>query len=139
MARKVNVRKSMPKGMSEDTDLLNDMFSQMTGTENADTEILIPKFCKLHGLLSKYSRIYQMLLKFNDFTDKFQENKTNFDEISEFIKKLDALVEENNVYLTSLQTSSIEEVNVVYKKLKASKKTFFLMGNQFWLPGDCQC
>ena len=41
--RAVKIKKMIPKGSEEDTAVLNDMFAQMTGTENADTDVIIPK------------------------------------------------------------------------------------------------
>ena len=119
---KVRIKKIIPKGSDDDTELLNDMFSQMTGTENADVEIIIPKFCKLHGFISKYIKIYQMLLKFNEFIDRFPEHKENFNEIALYVKKLEVIVAENENYVNSLKNCSKDEVNRVYKKLKAMKE-----------------
>lgn len=119
---KVRIKKIIPKGSDDDTELLNDMFSQMTGAENADVEIIIPKFCKLHGYINKYIKIYQMLLKFNEFVDQFPEYKENFNEISVYVKKLEAISAENENYVNSLKNCSKDEVNKVYKKLKAMKE-----------------
>ena len=47
----VKIKKMMPKGSAEDANMLNDMFSQMTGSENADPDIIIPKLCNLNNLL----------------------------------------------------------------------------------------
>ena len=41
------IKKIVRKGNVEDTDALNDMFSQMTGAEDADPDIIIPKFKKV--------------------------------------------------------------------------------------------
>ena len=119
---KVRIKKIVPKGSDDDTELLNDMFSQMTGSENADVDIIIPKFCKLHGYITKYIKIYQMLLKFNEFIDRFPEYKENFNEIAAYVNKLEAISTENENYVNSLKNCSKDEVNKVYKKLKSMKE-----------------
>ena len=119
----VKVKKMMPKGSAEDSDLLNDMFSQMTGAENAYPDIIIPKLCTLHNLLSKYSKIYQLLLIFSEFIDNFPEHKASFLEIVVFIEKIEKLVGTNNALTeTALRNSSADEVNTLYKKLKNTKE-----------------
>ena len=119
----VKVKKMMPKGSADDADLLNDMFSQMTGAENADPDIIIPKLCTLHNLLSKYSKIYQLLLNFSEFIDNFPEHKASFLEIVVFIEKIEKLVGTDNALTeTALRNSSADEVNTLYKKLKNTKE-----------------
>ena len=44
---RVKIKKTISNG-SDDANVLNDMFAQMTGTNHADPEIIIPKFLKLH-------------------------------------------------------------------------------------------
>ena len=77
---RVKVKKIMPKGSEEDTNVLNDMFEQMTGSQGADLEIIIPKLTRIHNLLTKFIKIYNLLLNFNDFIDKFQEYNKEFDD-----------------------------------------------------------
>lgn len=119
----VKVKKMMHKGSPEDSDLLNNMFSQMTGAENADPEIIIPKLCKLHSLLSKYSTIYQLLLHFREFIDNFPEYKKDFLEISDFAEKIDKIVGlDNSINEEALKNSSSDHVNKLYKTLKNTKE-----------------
>lgn len=118
---KVKIKKIVPKN-SGDSELLNDMFSQMTGAENADTDIIIPKFCKLIELIKKYSRVYQMLLNFSEFIDNFPDCNDNFDEIKAFIVSLDKLLNDNLITEQSLRNSSVNDVNILYKKFKNSKE-----------------
>ena len=61
---RVKVKKIMPKGSEEDTNVLNDMFEQMTGSQGADLEIIIPKLTRIHNLLTKFIKIYNLLLTF---------------------------------------------------------------------------
>ena len=115
----VKVKKIMPKGSPDDANVLNDMFSQMTGAENADPEIIIPKLCKLHTLLNKYSKIYQMLLKFNEFIDKFPEHENDFLDIRKFIENIAKISDSgNSITEESLKNSTSDNVNTMYKKLK---------------------
>ena len=115
----VKVKKIMPKGSPDDANVLNDMFSQMTGAENADPEIIIPKLCKLYTLLNKYSKIYQMLLKFNEFIDKFPEHENDFLDIRKFIENIAKISDSgNSITEESLKNSTSDNVNTMYKKLK---------------------
>ena len=66
-ARGVKVKKMQQKGSVEDANLLNDMFSQMTGSNNADSDIIIPKFIKLKELVTKYFKIFNLLINFDEF------------------------------------------------------------------------
>ena len=66
---RATVKKIIPKGDDQDTNMLNDMFEQMTGSQNADHEIIIPKFIRINEKISKFIKIYTMLLNFNEFVD----------------------------------------------------------------------
>ena len=119
---RVKVKKSIPKGSSEDADLLNDMFSQMTGSENSDPDIIIPKLCELRTMLSKYVKIYHMLLNFKEFIDNFPEYSAEFLEIHEFIKTIEPLIDDKEINEASLKNHTIQQVNMLYKKLKNTKE-----------------
>ena len=118
--RAVKIKKMIPKGSEEDTAVLNDMFAQMTGTENADTDVIIPKIKKLHGGLKKYSQIYKMLLGFKEFVDKFPEYENEFGDINNFVKKVTELVEDTQI--DSLEKMDASAVNNIYKQLKDRKE-----------------
>ena len=116
---RVKVKKIMPKGSEEDTNVLNDMFEQMTGSQGADLEIIIPKLTRIHNLLTKFIKIYNLLLNFNDFIDKFQEYNKEFDEIRDFIKNIQKLVDTNKeLSEDKLKTMTTDQVNALYKTLK---------------------
>jgi hypothetical protein len=116
---RVKVKKVMPNGSEEDANVLNDMFEQMTGSQGADTEIIIPKLTRLHNLLTKFIKIYQLLLNFGDFIDKFQEYNKEFDEIRDFIKNIQKIVDtEQSLSETKLKTMHNDQVNNLYKTLK---------------------
>lgn len=118
----VKVKKMMAKS-DGDTEALNEMFSQMTGAENADPDIIVPKLCKLQELLKKYYTIYNMLIGFKDFVDNFPEHEENFAEIKTFSNKVKDLLESDPYNFTkeSLQNESANYVNTVYKRLKDEK------------------
>jgi hypothetical protein len=122
MGRGVKVKKMMSKGSTGDAELLNDMFSQMTGAENADVDIIIPKLCSLHNMLAKYSKIYKLLINFNEFKDNFPEHKECFSEILVFIEKIDKLVGGTTLTEESLRKSTVEQVNILYKTLKKTNE-----------------
>lgn len=107
-------------GGAEDTVALNEMFSQITGVENADPSIITPKLHKLQGLLSKYAKIYNMLIGFNDFVGNFPEHKDQFDDIELFSAKIKTLLESDPYDFTkkSLADASSNYVNTVFKRLK---------------------
>jgi hypothetical protein len=42
----VRMKKMMSKNSAEDTEMLNDMFSKMVGSEDADVDIIIPKISR---------------------------------------------------------------------------------------------
>ena len=121
--QKVKVKKVMPKGSEEDTGALNDMFEQMTGSKGADTEIIIPKLMGLHNLLTKFIKVYQLLLNFNDFIDRFQEYKQEFDDIEEFINKLKNIIDvEHELSEDKLNLMSMEQINNLYNTLKIKQE-----------------
>ena len=120
---KVKVKKIMSSGSDEDADLLNDMFAQMTGTENADPDIIIPKICKLYTLVTKYAKIYKLLLDFTEFTERFPENKDDFAEIKQFVDSLGNIGGDGvNLSEEILKNKSIDDVNILYKKLKTTQE-----------------
>lgn len=120
----VRVKKIVSKDSSDDTEALNSMFAQMTGSENADIDIIIPKMLELHTLLKKYNTIYNMLLNFKEFVDKFPEYNQEFGEIKTFNDKLFTLVKTfNDTDEKSLRNASVDNVNTIYKKLKADAIT----------------
>jgi hypothetical protein len=117
--RGAKVKKIMPKGSSEDADVLNSMFDQMTGAQNADPEVIIPKLVAMHSSLAKFSKIYNLLLNFNDFTESFPEYEDKFAEIREFLAKVQIIIDEKELIDDEkLKQTSSEIVNTLYKKLK---------------------
>jgi hypothetical protein len=116
---RAKVKKITPSS-SEDTDVLNDMFAQMTGTENADPEIIIPKLARIQTLLNKFTKLYKLLLSFDEFISQFAEHKDEFDDISKFIQKIETLTGDSTVSTENLKKSSVDQVNALYKKLKTT-------------------
>lgn len=120
---KIKVKKIMPKGSVEDANVLNDMFEQMTGSQNADSSILIPKIIELNELLIKFCKVYTMLLNFNDFIDNFQEHKTEFDEIKRFIDDIQKIITpETEMSETKLKQLNDTQINSLYKELKSKSE-----------------
>ena len=116
---RVKVKKVIPNGSEEDANVLNDMFEQMTGSQGADPEIIIPKLTRLHNLLFKFIKIYHLLLNFSDFIDKFQEYNKEFDEIRDFIKNIQKIVDtDQELSENKLKLMGIDQVNNLYKTLK---------------------
>jgi hypothetical protein len=115
----IKVKKLMPKGSEEDANVLNDMFEQMTGSQGADPEIIIPKLTRLHNLLTKFIKIYKLLLNFSDFIDNFQEYNKCFDEIKEFINQISNIINtDHELTHDKLKLMDIDQINNLYKVLK---------------------
>ena len=118
----VKVKRMMPKGSAEDANMLNDMFSQMTGSENADPDIIIPKLCNLNNLLIKYSKVYKLLLTFKEFIDNFPECESNFTEISKFIESLENIITDSSKFTEEILKSwPADNINALYKQFKINK------------------
>jgi hypothetical protein len=117
--RGVKVKKIMPKGTAEDADVLNSMFDQMTGAQNADPEVIIPKLVAMHTALAKFSKIYNLLLNFDDFIGSFPEYEDKFAEIREFLAKVQLIIDvKEKIDENKLKQMSDDAVNILYKKLK---------------------
>jgi hypothetical protein len=122
MPRGIKVKKTKSKTVSQDDmNLLNEMFSQMTGNTNADIKIIIPKYVKIIDNLSKYIKIYSLLLNFTDFTNSFPELTSNFNEIRLFIDNLVEINKQYNMTSDDFTNTTPDEINIQYKKLKLEK------------------
>lgn len=104
----------------DETESLNDMFSQMTGLKNSDPDIIIPKLCSLLTKLQKYSKVYKLLLGFKEFISKFSEYTAEFDSITTFIKKLDDVCDIASSEKNKYAEMSADEINTMYKTLKTA-------------------
>ena len=117
--RHAKVKKITPNGSDEDATLLNDMFEQMTGSQGADIEIIIPKLTKLHNLLAKFVKVYKLLLNFGDFINKFQEYNPEFAEINSFITNIQKIIDvDHELSEDKLKAMSVDQINNLYKTLK---------------------
>ena len=117
-ARGVKVKKMQQKGSVEDANLLNDMFSQMTGSNNADSDIIIPKFIKLKELVTKYFKIFNLLINFDEFIKSFPEYTPEFDDIRKFLEKLEKIKNDDELTEKKLSDMNNDNVNKLYKELK---------------------
>ena len=113
----------LKKNISNDTDTseLNDLFEQMTGSQNADPDIIIPKIIKISELINKIIKLYNMLLKFDDFINSFNECTENFKEIEGFVKKL---VDLNTTIETvdKLKLMTNDDINKKFNDIKNAKE-----------------
>lgn len=112
---------------SEDVKDLQKMFSQITGTSDADRNVLIPKINAIFKNVVEYKKLYSILLNFTAFTTQFEEYKIWFEEIDLFMK---TLVESTNVDITKKYNettigpySDLDDVklNAFYKDLKSNE------------------
>lgn len=120
----VKIKRVMPKGAAaEDANILNDMFSQMTGADHSDPDVIIPKMIRLNELLLKYAKVYNLLITFKDFVDNFSEHKQEFLDIASFIEKIGNITTESNKFTeVILKTWDIAQINGLYKKMKSMKE-----------------
>lgn len=120
---RVKIKKIMPKGSDEDANVLNDMFEQMTGSQHADEDIVIPKLTRLHNLLNKFIKIYNLLLNFSEFIDKFQEYEKEFNEIKNFLINIKKIIDTSQeLSEDKLKNMGTESVNKLYKTLKSKQE-----------------
>lgn len=118
------IKKSISSTSDEDLKDLNKMFSQITGSSDADRDVLLPKTCKIYQKIKEYYKIYDLLLKFEPFTKCFEEYTFWFEDIELFLK---SLISTTNTDLTKSYTEQNEQeyhsyddakLNTFYKNLK---------------------
>ena len=120
MAVRVRTKK-ISRVSSDDTNILNDMFAQMTGAENADPDVIIPKYVNLNKLINKYVKMYKAMLNFTEFIKSFNEYIDEFSKISIFIENLEKLYD-NTISTESLSKMSAQDINDRYKKIKSENE-----------------
>jgi hypothetical protein len=108
----------------EDTEMLGQMFEQMTGMSDADTDIIIPKYTNVMLLIVKYIKIFGILTSFSEY-ENIEEIAMWFSEIKKFTSLLSKEADINTDYESaSFYKSLIEmeqtELNEKYKKIKES-------------------
>ena len=118
---RVKTKKAMPKGSAEDVQMLNSMFDQMTGTANADPEILCPKLLQLREALMKFHKVFTLFLNLNNFAEGFPECKESCDEIKLFLSKIEAIgIEEPNADRAKISALDPQTLNDAFAALKNS-------------------
>lgn len=115
----VKIKKTISKGLDDDTKELNEMFEQMTGSQSADLDIIIPKLVELHSLLNKYIKVFNLLLNFKEFIESFSEYESEFKCIKNFIDNIKEICDSENIFSEEkLKLMDINSVNTLYKSLK---------------------
>ena len=101
---------------NQDMSDLNNMFGQMTGAQNADPDIIIPKILNLSDHMDKFYRVYQSLINFKEFSNTFPQYMHWFTDISIFIEKLKL----NKITETKdeLYAMDVDTLNKKYSELK---------------------
>lgn len=118
---RAKVKQVMPKGSSEDIQMLNSMFDQMTGTAHADPEIIGPKFLQLTAALMKFHKVFKLFLTLHDFVESFPECKPACDEISVFMSKIEALdISDQEAHSAKISKMDKKELNDAFASLKDS-------------------
>lgn len=125
MAARCKIKKAFAKGASkEDMDEMNRMFNQMTGAEDADMEIIIPKIVNLKIEMAKLCRVFKILVDMPDVLGNH---------VADFTKYIESTVEECELTQAQITSPLIDEseakyymmtqsdLNVLYNKLKDSQ------------------
>jgi hypothetical protein len=109
---------------TEDTAALHTMFDQMIGTQNAELDVIVPKYVKLCNGARRFIKLFNLLLCFADFRKQFQEFTEWFDDIARFTENATESLglDLNKSYVESDYTKVDEkEFNEQYKKFKNNK------------------
>lgn len=121
---KVKVMKVSAGGSSEDVKDLHKMFAQITGTSDADRDVIIPKIISIYKLIIGYSKLFNILLSFDPFVKQFEEYDFWFEEIKTFLKDLVKSTDTDLQKDYSIDMSSAfhamdnETLNTFYRDLK---------------------
>jgi hypothetical protein len=124
-----------------DQETLAELFEQMTGGKDAESEIILPKYINVMNMLKKIYRLYNLLCGLDVFANTFSEY-TWVDEIKLFLNdiieeceleqdanyteefiysKYNELVEQKDTDSATPSNNSFKEyINIIYKKLKSS-------------------
>lgn len=103
---------------------LDVMFAQMTGAENADKNIILPKFLKTRASAVIVYKTLKQLANFATFRNDFPEMVKELDEIlnyAEHIKKCIIFDDDKTETAEHYVTYSTEQLNAIYKGLKSNK------------------
>lgn len=129
---------------SEDMADLHRMFGQITGSGDADRDVITPKITKIYKNIQEYNKLYRILLNFKAFTDQFSEYPFWFTDIEEFLKNL---VESTGVDLSrkydesesDYHAMSESDLNEFYKKMKDNTyiKKMIITGSNLALYKKC--
>lgn len=118
----------------DDKDALNKMFEQMTGSTNAEPEIILPKIVDIYVRAIKFAKIYNMFISLNNLFifEEFPEWKT---EIETFIKNTIGDLELNldtPPTRNTFQHLNADELNALFQKLKSNEyiKTMIISGSK---------
>ena len=139
---RVKVKKITPKGMDIDQDTLTELFEQMTGVKDADTEVIIPKYVNVMILLKKFYKLYELLCNLDAFANSFSDYSWT-DEILLFIKTIklecdldlkkdytiddfkkelhEQFYNEKNIQLNEAELKLKDHINNLYRIIKNSQ------------------
>lgn len=122
---KVRIKKGFG-ATKDDINDINNLFNQMTGISNADSDVLVPKLIKLHKCIDKYVKYIDILCKCEYFKD--YQWCTELQDVVAYVRaellRDDFLtLDADNPFdvVKCIQQFTVEEVNVMYKALKDHK------------------
>jgi hypothetical protein len=121
---KVKARKVISKEMTkQDMNEMQEMFKSLTGENDADIEVLLPKYVELRNSVGSVVKVWNILKEFPDLLEIFPECADACAEFAQFVKR----VEENHKITSSTVDTpathagvSQSEINVLYNGLKDS-------------------
>lgn len=120
---RIKVMKQKSKTGDDDKRDLSKMFDQITGSCDAERDILIPKINKIYKNIVEYNKLYNILLNFKPFTEQFSDYPFWFDDISGFLKNL---VSTTKVDITKNYDNDLDNMELSYYKLDdASLNVFY--------------
>lgn len=107
----------------DDSDTLNTMFAQMTGAHDAEPDVIIPKIINTYKKIIKYNILFNTLLNFKEFTDRFTDYPEWFSEIKLFLSKLlettkTDITKNYDLEILELYKKDVKDLNEFYKDLK---------------------
>jgi hypothetical protein len=134
-ARTKVIKKNVSGSSAKDINDLNVMFNQITGMSDADPEILIPKLDKVYKNIQEYNKLFNILLNFQPFIEKFSEYKYWFEEITSFLTDLTTTTGvkiDGPDEIREYHSMDITNLNLLYKDIKNNstvKKIIITAGN----------
>lgn len=122
--------KKMSIADQSDAETLNEMFKQMTGISDAEPDVIIPKYLKVRSKVSKYYKLFNVMLNFEEFKTLPVDYSNWVEQIRVFMQSLinstgidpELKYPEIDAEQTeTLQALSSKDLNIKYRELKKNE------------------